>query len=316
MALHWKQDVHREVDEVGAPEERYEDRSYALAIEHEWRPIDGLTLTPGYAYTVQEGREAENNVDGELEPFPTGRADAHNVQLTALWGLSPTSSLLAGVSRKTRFPTIKDRYSFRLGSAVPNPALDPETAIHYEVGIEQRHGRLEWRAAVFQADLDDAIENVVVDSSQCSAPNPNCFQQRNVGEQRNRGIELSLGWQPMSSLRLDAQASYLDRDNLSSPDVHPTDTPEQKYRLSAQWQPIAGLMLRPEVQHESRRYSTSDGSRTTDAFTVVNLFSRYEPMPSVGLELGIRNLGDALYAYQEGFYEAGRSWLAEVDYRF
>jgi iron complex outermembrane receptor protein len=36
-ALHWKRDVHREVDEVGAPEEHYEDRSGALALEHEWQ---------------------------------------------------------------------------------------------------------------------------------------------------------------------------------------------------------------------------------------------------------------------------------------
>lgn len=316
MAVHYKEDVHREVDEVDAPEERYEDRSYALAIEHEWRATGRLTLTPGYAYTVQDGRQTENNVNGSVVPFDTDRADAHNAQLTAAWTISPTSSLLAGVSRKTRFPTIKDRFSFRLGSAVPNPALGPETAMHYEIGVQQRYRTWGLRAAVFQADLDDAIENVTVDASLCTAPNPTCFQQRNIGEQRNRGVELSLDWQPARSLRVDAQASIIDRDNRSSPNIRPTDTPEQKYRLAAQWRPLASWAFKADAQHETKRFSTTDGLRVADEFTLVNAFVRYEPLQDLGLEVGGRNLTDELYAYQEGFYEAGRTWLAQIDYRY
>lgn len=72
-ALHLKRDVHREVDEVAAPSERYEDRTYALAIEHGWEVAENVVLTPGYAYTVQDGREAENNVNGTVTPFPPTR---------------------------------------------------------------------------------------------------------------------------------------------------------------------------------------------------------------------------------------------------
>ncbi len=316
VAAHWKEDVHREVDDVDAPEERYEDRSYALAIEHEWKVSDALTVTPGYAYTVQDGRQAENNVNGTVIPFETGRADANNAQLTAAWTLSPTTSLLAGISRKTRFPTIKDRFSFRLGSAVPNPELGPETAMHYEIGVQQRYEKVVLRAAVFHADLDDAIENVTVDASLCTAPNPTCFQQRNIGEQRNRGFELSLDWQPVKTVLIDAQASIVDRDNRSSPDIRPTDTPEQKYRLAARWTPVDAWTFKADAQHETKRFSSTDGLRVAEDFTLVNAFVRFEPVAQWGLELGGRNLSDELYAYQEGFYEAGRTWLAQVDYRF
>lgn len=315
-ALHLKRDVHREVDEVAAPSERYEDRTYALAIEHGWEVAENVVLTPGYAYTVQDGREAENNVNGTVTPFPTDKADAHNAQLTLAWTLSPETSVLAGVSRKTRFPTIKDRFSFRLGSAVPNPGLGPERAMHYEIGLEQRHAAWGFRAAVFQADLDDAIENVSIAADLCTAPNPTCFQQQNIGEQRNRGFELSVDYSPLATLRFDAQASIVDRDNRSRPELRQTDTPERKYRLGVQWDALRMLTLKADAQHESKRFSTTDGTRVADDFSLVNAFVRYEPVPQWGIEVGVRNLTDELYAYQEGFYEAGRTWLAQLDYSF
>lgn len=315
-ALHWKRDVHREVDEVDAPQERYEDRIWALAFEHEWLIRQGMTLTPGYSHTVQDGRRADNVVDGMIEAQPVGRADADNAQLVLTWSATATGELIAGVSRKTRFPTIKDRFSFRLGSAVPNPDLAPETARHLELAWQQRLGQASLRAALFQADLDDAIENVTIDPALCTAPNPTCFQQRNVGQQRNRGVELSLGWAPDAQWQIDAQASFLDRDNRSSPEIRPTDTPDQVYRLALGWQPLQRWKLRADAQHETERDSATDGSRKTEAFTLVNAFVRYQPMPRVGVELGGRNLTDELYAYQEGFFEAGRTWLAQLDYRY
>ena len=316
MALHWKQDVHREVDAINAPRERYEDQSYALAIEHVYRLTDSLTVTPGYSYTVQDGREAENAVNGTLVPFDTSRADAHNGQLVVNWAATDSGTLTAGVSRKTRFPTIKDRFSFRLGAAIPNPALGPEAALQYELDWTQRWNKFELRAALFQSDLDDAIENLTVDRGLCTAPNPNCFQQRNVGKQRNRGGELALGWAPTAQWKFDAQASLLDRDNRSSPAIRPINTPEQKYRLAARWQPQRMLSLRADLQHETKRYSTTDSKRVAEQFTIVNSFVRLEPVPKLGFEFGVRNLFDELYAYEEGFFEAGRTWLAQVDYRY
>lgn len=315
-AAHWKRDVHREVDEIDFPVEHYEDRSYALALEHEWQATERLTLTPGYSYTVQDGKQAENLVNGVLVPFAVGKADAENAQLSAAWELTPQSSLIAGVSRKTRFPTIKDRFSFRMGSAIPNPELGPERALHYELGVTQRSARWGMRAAVFQSDLDDAIENVTIAANLCTAPNPTCFQQRNIGEQRNRGFEISFDFTPIDSLRFDVQASLLDRDNRSSPKLRPTDTPEQKYRYAVEWKPVSQWILRADAQRESKRFSTTDGARVAQSFTLINAFVRYLPLPDIGVEIGGRNLGDELYAYQEGFFEAGRTWLAQIDYRY
>ena len=73
-------------------------------------------------------------------------------------------------------------------------------------------------------------------------------------------------------------------------------------------------MLRADAQHESARYSTSTGTRVAGSFNLVNAFLRFEPARSFGLEIGVRNATNELYAYEEGFFEPGRTWLAQVDF--
>lgn len=318
IAIHGKQDVHRERDAVGQPQERYEDLSGAVAVEHGWRLTERVTITPSYGWSVQRGLRADNLSNGTVTRFPPGRADAQNAQLVLDIAATATGRLTAGFSRKTRFPTIKDRYSFRLGSAIPNAQLAPESAWNYEFGWREQRGRWELEATLFQSDLDDAIENVTIDASRCTAPNPTCFQLQNVGEQRNRGAELAIGWQALATLKLDAQATILDRDNRSRPELRQLDTPEQKYRLGLRWMPLAGVTGKFEGQYETRRWSTTDGARYANGYTLLNSFLRYEPplVAGLGIEAGVRNLADQKYAYQEGFFEPGRSWLVQLDWRF
>ncbi|MGH8444015.1 MAG: TonB-dependent receptor, partial [Solimonas sp.] len=202
------------------------------------------------------------------------------------------------------------------GTTVPNPGLRPETAVHYELGYQIRQGAWGGKLAVFQSDLRDAIVPVtVLPQGSCSAP---CTQQQNVGKQRNRGVELSLDYTPVSTLMLNAQANYIDVDidNPSNPTIKPTNIPRYKYMLAGDWQFLPQWHLRIDAQHEAQRNSNSTGSRVADSFTLANAFLRFEPLREFGIEVGVRNLGDELYAYEEGYYEAGRTWLAQIDYRY
>jgi iron complex outermembrane receptor protein len=259
-----------------------------------------------------------NSNVGQYSPVPPDpqKATTSNGQLVALWQVTDGGSLVGGVSRKTRFPALKDRYSGGLGSVVPNAGLEAEYANHYELGYAQRGEGWSAKLTLYQANLRDAIESVTLPSTACAAPNPNCSQLQNVGRQRNRGVELSGSWQLIDTLRLDGQISLLDRENRSNPALLPTDTPEWTQRVAASWQFLPRWRLSVDAQHESKRNSTTNGSRVADAFTLVNSFVRYAHNDSWGAELGVRNLGNELYAYQEGFYEPGRSWLMQLDWRY
>ena len=317
VAAHFRQDVHREAQtHPFSPEERLESATFDVAIEHEWRVTDRLSLTPSYSHMTQPGETVQvyDDASQTFVPVSTNRADANNAQLVATYRFDDARSLVAGMSRKTRFPTLKERFSGGLGSAVPNPGLGPETALHYEIGYRRRGGNWSARIALFQSDLNDAIESITIEPTACSSPP--CTQQRNVGEQRNRGIELSVDYAPLSTLRLSGQANWLDRDNRSNPDIRPTGTPEHKYLLAADWEFFPRWRLSVDAQHESERFSNSRGTRVASSFTLVNGFVRWTPVQRLGVELGVRNLGDELYAYEEGFYEAGRTWLGQIDYRF
>jgi len=316
IAAHYRNDVHRERQAAPAsPEERLEIPTWDVAIEHEWRVLPSLSLTPSYSHMVQPGRTVQvyDDDSASFTPVSVDRANADNAQLVATWHLAAQQSLYAGVSRKTRFPTLKERFSGGLGSALPNPGLEPESAMHYELGYAPRFGSVGGKLALFESHLHDAIEQVTLDPSVCAAPP--CTQLRNVGRQRNRGLEASLDWSPFDALLLTAQFDLLDRDNRSSPALKSTNTPDFKYRFAADWRFLPQWRLRADLQHESKRYSDTNGDRVAGAFTLANAFIRYTPLQPIGIEIGVRNLSDAVYAYEEGFYEPGRTWLAQIDYR-
>lgn len=317
LAAHYKFDVHREAQvQPFSPQERLEIPTYDVAIEHEWRFAPGFSLTPGYAYLMQPARTVQ--VWDEISAYydvPVDRADAHNAQLIGTYQLDQQNSFLTGVSRKTRFPTLKDRFSASFGTRVPNPGLKPENALHYEAAYQRRSSSWGLKLALYRSEIDDAIEDVSLEHPSCT-DQADCRQLRNVGEQRNQGIELSADYSPIAKLQISGQINLLDRDNRNSPQIKPTNTPERKFLLAADWQFLPQWRLRLDAQHESERYSNSTGTRAAGSFTLANAFLRFEPVRQAGVEIGVRNLTDELYAYEEGYYESGRSWLAQIDYRY
>ncbi|MFX4243654.1 TonB-dependent receptor domain-containing protein, partial [Aliarcobacter butzleri] len=71
------------------------------------------------------------------------------------YDIDETFGLYAGVAKKTRFASLKDRYSFRLGRAIPNPDLKPEKAINYEIGANKIFENQGIKSAFFYSDVKD-----------------------------------------------------------------------------------------------------------------------------------------------------------------
>jgi iron complex outermembrane recepter protein len=316
IASHYRNDVHREYQVAPPlPVMHLQIPTYDIAIEHEWHVLPALSLTPSYSYMFQPDKTVQvyNSNIKKYSPVETDRSTANNAQLVATYQVGEGQSVFAGVSRKTRFPTIKERFSGGLGSVVPNPALNAETALHFEIGFEETGSNWGSKIALFQSRLQDAIQSVALAPSACSAPP--CTEFENVAKQRNRGVELTGDYSPVQTLRLGAEVDIVQIDNLSNPAIKPTGAPENKYRLTGDWQFLPQWHLRADAQHESARFSTSTGSRIAGAFTLVNAFMRFAPIARVGIEIGVRNATNELYAYEEGFFEPGRTWLAQVDCR-
>lgn len=315
VAAHYRNDVHREFQASPAlPVMHLTIPTYDVALEHEWHPLPALSLTPAYSYMIQphETVQVYNSNIKSFSPIETDRSTANNAQLVATYQLDEGPALFAGVSRKTRFPTIKERFSGGLGSVIPNPGLKAESALHAEIGVEEHTTMWGARVALFQSRLRDAIQSISLSPAACSVPP--CTELENVGRQRNRGVELTGNYSPLENLHLTGEVDLVQIDFLNNPTLKPQGSPETQYRLTGDWELVQNWWVRADAQHESGRYSTSNGSRVAGAFTLVNAFLRFEPFHNLGIELGVRNATNALYAYEEGFYEPGRTWLAQFDF--
>ncbi len=55
-------------------------------------------------------------------------------KLVFFYDFVPNQTTRFTVARKTHLPTMKERFSDKRGKALINPDLDPEIAMHYEIG--------------------------------------------------------------------------------------------------------------------------------------------------------------------------------------
>lgn len=211
----------------------------------------------------------------------------------------------ATVSQKTRFATIKDRYSYRMGTAIPNPDLKPETAINYEVNYTAKFfERLTFQTALFYSTITDAILSV-------SIVQPGKAQMQNFGKAQYSGIELQADYSILENLSLNVNYTYIERKNMTSPKVHFTDVPGTKVMGTLEYQPLKVLRLIANAEFNSSRYSTSYGTAVAD-YTLLNFYASGRILKNFSLDAGLNNILDRNYSLVEGFPEEGRNFFVTL----
>lgn len=310
-AWNWKTDVHREHN-AGEPLRHFKDRTQSLALEDTHRYSEALSFVAGLSYDTRKTLEAEdyNSKTGAISDFQRDDDDAFNAQFGAFYQLTPTGKLHATLARKSRFPTIKDRYSYRLGTAIPNADLKSERANHYEVGYSDLlAGNFRWQANLFHSNISNLIQSTRIDASACtSAP---CSQMQNVGKARANGIELGIDG-GVGAWEFRGNYTYLNRQNRSDPSVKLTDTPRNQFFGYAAWK-HAAWTLSGNLEAASGRWSASDGSQRAGGFAVAGVKAGYKLAQGSTIEAGVSNVFDRLYAYSEGYPEAGRTYFVQFN---
>lgn len=312
-AAHYKQDVHREHN-VGSATSSYKDETMAVGAEDRIALTHRLALAVGADVELRDSLKAENADSNPPEVFPSNDNTAVNPQAGLFFNVTG-GVYRATVAHKTRFPTLKDRYSYRLGTALPNADLDPEQALHWELGYEGRITEtLSGHLSGFYSRLNDTIQQV--DEVQYDAKSEAwLYQLQNVGESENSGLETGLAWTVLPELKTGFDYMYLHRENLSHPEIKLTDAPEHNLKLYVEWQALSRLTLVPNVEYNSSRYSSSDGTRV-DGFWLCNLDAQLALSHGFGLAAGIRNVFDENYELGEGYPEEGRNYYVSAEYRF
>lgn len=133
--------------------------------------------------------------------------------------------LHAGVSRRARFPALRELYSEALNRFEPNPDLRPERLVAFEAGATTRVGRGELQAVGFHHRLSGAIRRITLESGK--------RQRVNADALRSTGIEL-LGSQEVGPLSLGGDLLLQTVELLdpgTSDSTEPENLPELEWGL-------------------------------------------------------------------------------------
>jgi iron complex outermembrane receptor protein len=328
-AYHRRRDEHTEYNDnrpthptlrsVEPLQKTLED-TWSLAVENTFAATEALDLVAGLSYEENELKLAQEfNATAGLFEYPTGGSDATNVQGAAYWRYAEGRELRGVISSRTRFPTIFERFSTRFGTAIPNPELEPERAINYELGWSAvRSERLELTAALFYADVEDMIQTIVV-----SAPgaNPQITQTQNVGEGEFYGIELGVTSRLTDLWSVSANYTHLEREITDplQPNIEVTGAPDDAAFVAFIYEPSDRWSVAPSVELASDRWSevTGGGYVRTGDYTLLNVQVQYRGAEDRWeLAFGGTNLTDENFELANGYPEPGASAYARVRLNF
>lgn len=309
------------------PDLRFEDRTIALGAEGLVALPWDLSVAPGLSWNYREAERADNllNPSGykySVVSFPLESADMWDAQGTLRWKPGQDLELHGSVSLRTHFPTIKDRYSYKLGAAIPNPDLQAERSLQFEFGYAGHP--LPWlslEANLWEAWITDAIVTV----SKVGPAGES--QSRNTGYVRDGGPEwlgdaasdwvlpapelafrAKFPWKAAAVSRLEVSGSwsYLLRRDPVNPGFRFVDQPEHKFNASVLWSPVAPVDLVISPQGGSSRPGTSTGAFTAGGYVSADALVRWR-IAHLTFEAGLQNAFDTDYALEEGFPEPGRT---------
>lgn len=323
-AFHFRRDNHRN-HEVTNPYTnpqanqvvRRSDETLSAALEYRHQVNERLRLVAGLSYERSSVRIAERVVNGQLEAWPNGSTDAVNWQIAGYWTAPAGGEFHASLSDRTRFPSLWERYSTRMGRGIENPELGPERALNLELGYKGDLGPVAIETAVFHSRIKDMI--LTVPTLQTNGTYLN--QNRNVGTGRASGFEISASSQISDRLALGGNYTLLHRKvkDPQNTGARPLNTPQHSAGLWLDWQAMDNLTISPMVELASARWvdgGTSNPFARISGYGLAHVNVDWQVNDTTSVAFGVRNILDRNYEVSAGYPAAGRSFYLNAGITF
>jgi vitamin B12 transporter len=231
----------------------------------------------------------------------SGLSPQLNPQVGFVWSPGAgTTRLRASGGRATKLPSF-----FALSSPPAlggNPDLKPERTLGGEVGLEHdfRSARLDVGASGFLNEYRDLID---FDFDR--------FLHVNRARVRTRGVEITARWRPHETLRLSAEATYLNAKDLSGEPL--LYEPRWLGGGSLTWEPTPRLRLRADVRAVSPYLDHQIPVPDRDGvpgYGIFGLAGSWRVHRSWSVRARLDNLADRSYETLIGFPGPARSfWI-------
>lgn len=348
-AVHYKIDDHQEGGANQAAVYEMKDTISSLGIEDTHTFSKALQLTVGTSYdreaidtaqNTQYGKPNTNYYNDSLgvsqntttgyttsQEFAHGDTSSFNPIIKLEGKIDESFSWYGGISGKSRIPSIKDRYSFKFNTFVPNPNLDVEKTINYEVGGTKSFGNASFSGALFYADVNDYIQSAYIPLWYKNGATYTQQQQlQNVGKVTQKGFEFSTVYAPIESLSLEGSYTYLKMTNEVDESQKITDVPKEKLIATVSYTPIENVTWLSTYEYDAERYAatgttgtapnTKNVYNTTGCISVWNTKVILRATKALSVDVGINNIFDRNYYYGYNFPEPGRIVFGNVRYKF
>lgn len=311
-----KYDAHRSHN-IGEPVATQTEYTLSLAAEDTWQVLDNLTVLAAAGYFWHKGVKAENyekpvgSKEYEIVPYPL--SSDHDLNYQAAINYIPVigHNFRLSVARNSRFASLKERYSFKMGKAWPNPDLKTEHALNLDLNYEGQWQNLRWMLDGYYIFIDDIIQEITgVDPE-----DPQIWQLQNRGKAHYRGVETSLDY-TVKWFNINMNYTLTDQVNRTDKELKFVDVPKHKVNVFLTAAPFYQIEWRADMNYNSKRWSSSDGSTSVPGFALFNVSVQRTFMHSLTARAGVDNLFDKLYYVKEGYPQPGRMFYASLRYNF
>ncbi len=297
-----------------------------------------VTATVGGRYARFTAGGSENTARGELT------LDSRVSDVTGSVGViahaTPSLNLIFNTTQGFRAPNIEDLSVFDerpTGTEVPNPDLEAEKIVMYELGLKHSTERSSISAFVYQSNLADLLVrasgtynglpyfdnngNGIRDASE-----PLVLQKQNHGKARVRGAELDWSFRPRSGWTWFGNVTRTRGDDQLA-DEPLSRIPPTFGTMGIRWSPafhrqpwVEGIVTAAAAQRRLNSADKADsriGIDGTDGFTVVNLRGGLSLGEHLRLSLAWENVLDELYKlHGSGVYRAASQVVVGVEVGF
>ncbi|MGH7561754.1 MAG: TonB-dependent receptor plug domain-containing protein [Gemmatimonadales bacterium] len=235
-------------------EARYRQRLWSFGGETVWRlveragSISSLRLSLGGAYDIGETPES-----GGREPLGTISSWGARAGLSMVLGDGNTL-VHGGVSRRARFPSLRELYSEALDRFAPNPDLKPEKLLAMEGGVTTRVGETELQAVAFRHQMRDAVVRITLPDRR--------FLRVNRNRLTSYGVELLASTLiGPATLGIDLTAQSVDlTDTEAGVTNRPENLPEVFGSVHVRTPVALGIDLGAEARYTGNQFCIDPGT--------------------------------------------------------
>lgn len=191
-----KHDTHASVANIGAETVRASTTTLTTSVLAE------LEALPRWV-RVSAGAQVDAELPGSPDSGPTPDR-ATGVGPIATIAVTPTKTLTVSASAadRTRFPTLRERFSTVFGTRDANPGLRPEHVWNLSLDVAYQPTKtMRFAAGLFDSELRDLVTSVIVA--------PQTDQLQNVGKARYYGAEAEISLRPWPWIELLASGMAL-----------------------------------------------------------------------------------------------------------